>query len=69
MVMKIRLAEWKDYYAVQTSGVMNMMGHPLIFKFMPDGNWQAAFDHFETEGKTTTLEIPNEMKEDKSGHR
>ena len=55
--MQITLSEWQDYYSVQESGVMNMWQHPLIVKFAPDGNWQAAFDHFEDQKRTDPLVI------------
>jgi len=58
--MKITQAEWQDYYTVQQSGVMNMMGHPLIRKFMPRGNWAAAHKHFEEEGNTGDLVVQEE---------
>ena len=53
----ISLVEWEDYYIIQQSGEMNMWHHPLIKKFAPDGNWKAAFEHFEEEGNTATLVI------------
>jgi len=50
-------AEWKDYFRVQESGEMNMWGHPLIFKFAPEGNWVAAHEHFEVQGNTEDLVV------------
>lgn len=55
--MKITESEWKDYYQVQRGGTMNMMSHPLIKKFMPDGNWAAAHKHFEEDGQESPLVI------------
>lgn len=55
--MTIRLREWKQYYKVQQSGEMNMWSHPLIFKFAPEGNWEAAFEHFETQGRKDDLTV------------
>lgn len=54
---EITKAMWDDYYAVQQSGHMNMMGHRLIGYFMPDGAWQTAYDHFEVAGETTPVVI------------
>ena len=53
----ITLAEWEDYYSVQKSGRINMWLHPLIGKFAPDGNWEKAFDWFETGSNDGTLVI------------
>ena len=55
--MTITQAEWNDYYSVQQSGTMNMMGHHLIKKFMPGNNYAAAYDHFEEAGNTEDLVI------------
>tara|TARA_Y100001949_G_C15965398_1_gene321313 strand:+ start:1049 stop:1258 length:210 start_codon:yes stop_codon:yes gene_type:complete len=64
-VIFISLEEWRDYYRVQQSGEINMWSHPLIFKFQPDGNWQAAYDHFEEAGNTNILEIEDEIEDTK----
>ena len=50
-------AEWKDYFSVQESGVMNMFLHWNIRKFAPEGNWAAAHEHFEVQGNTEDLVI------------
>ena len=55
--MKSTISDWNDFRSTQLSGVMNMMGHPLILKFMPGDNYQKAKNHFEKDGNTTTLEI------------
>ncbi len=55
--MTITYAEWKDYFSVQQSGVMNMWQHPLIIKFAPDNNYAAAHEHFEVQGNTEDLVI------------
>tara|TARA_R110002020_G_scaffold3902_2_gene17190 strand:+ start:269 stop:466 length:198 start_codon:yes stop_codon:yes gene_type:complete len=54
---EITKSMWDDYYSVQQSGVMNMMGHHLIGYFCSDGAWQKSFDHFEDEGNEETLTI------------
>ena len=59
----ITKVEWVDFYRVQQSGHMNMMGHWNVLKFMPDGNWQKAFDHFE-EGENDTPLVISETKEE-----
>jgi hypothetical protein len=57
MMTRITLAEWKDYFSVQESGVMNMWSHWNIKKFAPEGNWAAAHEHFEIQGNTKDLEL------------
>ena len=49
--------DWEDYYSVQQSGTMNMIGHPLIKKFMPGNNYAAAYNHFKKAGNTEDLVI------------
>lgn len=48
---------WDEFYRVQRSGRMNMMGHPYVIYFMEGDNWQRAYDHFEEEGNTEPLVI------------
>jgi hypothetical protein len=48
---------WKEYYAVQMSGRINMMLHPLVVFFMSHNAWQKSFDHFETNAQTDALII------------
>lgn len=48
---------WDDYYAVQQSGVMNMMGYPTVVLFMMYDAWQKSYDHFEKDGRTDDLTI------------
>ena len=48
---------WDDYYAVQQSGVMNMMGYPTVVLFMRYNAWQKSYDHFEKDGRTDDLTI------------
>ena len=57
MATKITKEEWDNYHRVQKSGMINMMLHPLVLKFMPDGNWEAAHEWFEETGKTDDLII------------
>jgi len=59
MTIKITKEEWDDYRGVQKSGAINMMFHPLIEKFMPEGNYGAALTHFEEDNKESTLIIPD----------
>ena len=53
----IHLCDWEGFHAVQQSGLMNMMEHPLIHLFMPEGAYEAALDHFGHEGNTDPLVI------------
>jgi len=48
---------WDDFYTIQMSGRMNMMGHPYIDYFSDAGAYNAAYTHFQTNGETTDLEI------------
>jgi len=48
---------WDDYYAVQQSGSMNMMGYPTVVYFMMYDAWQKSYDHFERDGRTDDLTI------------
>tara|TARA_R110002012_G_scaffold56946_4_gene146431 strand:+ start:2018 stop:2233 length:216 start_codon:yes stop_codon:yes gene_type:complete len=48
---------WDEFYRVQQSGKMNMMGHPYVIYFMEGDNWQRAYDHFEDQGNTEPLTI------------
>ena len=59
MAVTITKAEWEDYFSVQNSGRINMILHPLIHKFMPDGNWKAAHDHFEVDGNEDDIVLEN----------
>lgn len=56
-MIRITHEEWKDYFSVQESGETNMMFHWNIKKFMPEGNWEAAHEHFEVQGNTEDLVI------------
>ena len=56
-MIRITHEEWKDYFSVQKSGVMNMWAHWNIKKFVPEGNWEAAHEHFEVQGNTEDLVI------------
>ena len=49
--------EWDDYYAVQQSGVMNMMGYHSVKYFIAHDAWQKSYDHFERDGRTDDLVI------------
>ena len=53
----ISKATWDDYYSVQQSGEMNMMGHPSVAYFMRHDAWQKSYDHFERDGRTDDLTI------------
>ena len=48
---------WDDYYSVQQSGIMNMMGHHYIGYFMQGDAYKQAYKHFEEEGNTEPLVI------------
>jgi len=48
---------WDEYYEVQESGIMNMMGHHLIGYFFSDNAWQKSFNHFEKDANTADLVI------------
>ena len=48
---------WDDYYAVQQSGIMNMMGYPSVKYFFMHDAWQKSYDHFERDGRTDDLVI------------
>jgi len=48
---------WDDFYRVQMSGTMNMMGHRSVRYFMSDDAYDAAYNHFQTDGETADLEI------------
>ena len=54
---KVSKAIWSSFYRAQMSGHMNMMGHPYVVYFLEEGWYQAAFDHFETQGKSEDLVI------------
>lgn len=53
----ISKATWDDYYAMQQSGRMNMMGYPTVVYFMMYDAWQKSYDHFERDGRTDDLVI------------
>lgn len=53
----ITRADWVWFYAVQQSGLMNMMEHPLIHLFMPEGAYDTAFKHFREDGRTDVVVI------------
>ena len=48
---------WDDYYEVQMSGRMNMMGHHLIGYFMQDDTYDKAHTHFQEDGNAEDLVI------------
>ena len=48
---------WIEYYTVQMSGRMNMMGHPLVTYFMSGNAYNQALQHFQVEGNKTDLVI------------
>ena len=48
---------WDDFYRVQMSGTMNMMGHRFVRYFFDDDAYDAAYNHFQTDGETADLEI------------
>jgi len=48
---------WEDYYAVQQSGKINMLHHPLVGFFVNHDAWQKSFDHFETNAQTDGIII------------
>jgi hypothetical protein len=48
---------WDDFYRVQMSGSMNMMGHPYVGYFFDNDAYDAAYNHFQTDGETADLEI------------
>jgi hypothetical protein len=54
---------WDEFYRVQQSGTMNMMGHPYVIYFMQDDDWQRAYDWFEEEGNTQPLVISSGEEE------
>ena len=54
---KITLDMWNDFYSVQMSGVMNMLGHHLVRYFMHDGAFRQALEHFQDESNTEDLVI------------
>lgn len=46
---------WDDYYKVQLSGRINMMMHPNVGLFIPQGRWEQSHRHFVIEKQTTPL--------------
>ena len=48
---------WIEYYTVQMSGRMNMLGHPLVKYFMIGTAYAQSLQHFQVEGKGTDLVI------------
>jgi len=53
----IYVEDWEWFYEVQQSGEMNMLAHPLVSLFMPDGAYDAAFKHFVEEGRRVPVVI------------
>lgn len=50
---------WDDYYKMQMSGRMNMMGYPTVELFIRGRCYEKAFEHFETNQKTEDLVMLN----------
>jgi len=48
---------WIDYYTVQMSGRMNMMGHPLVIYFMGSNAYSQALEHFQVNKNKSDLVI------------
>ena len=48
---------WDDFYSVQQSGEMNMMGYPTVVYFMMYDAYDKAHDHFVRDGRTDDLTI------------